>query len=473
MKNEIYNDDSARNLPDSDGYPYFYYKSLFLELQKAYTSLENDYIQLEEKYYHYQNKIYSSQIENEEPKKILGTKKSKDTLEINLENQAINPKINQLNDMILNDTNKAEVIAEKNKKINNLEEEIKRLKETIESNQKIMNEKDYKIESLENQINSYNQSQSKIISELNEKNKELLNQLQKEKDEKEKLISEKEKIDSYNKTLENQITEIKQKLQIKEKLEKDYNELLLENENLKNNLKSNPEKIIELENILKEKEKINNLNEKELFVEKKLNDEKENGLNFNNKEDEIKDVLKNNDNMFDKINNLNNDDGKEYSYNCTNSMFLAFYFYKGTDEAYIKIHLKNNGNETWANDSKLLVDSNSKFKADEITLDPQKPNEEKIYNVKLKDLKNYPIGEYKAFFVFYSGGKIHGEKIVAIIKIKEIDDANKEINENIDKIKEFRETFNLEEKEFSDEKLLEVLKENGFNYANAFDSLYK
>ena len=474
MKNEIYNDDSARNLPDLDGYSYCYYKSFFLELQKAYTSLENDYIQLEEKYYHYQNKIYSSQTENEEPKKILGTKKSKDTLEINLENQAINPKINQLNDMILNDTNKAEVIAEKNKRIiTNLEEEIKRLKETIESNQKIMNEKDYKIESLENQINSYNQSQSKQISELNEKNKELLNQLQKEKDEKEKLISEKEKIDSYNKTLENQITKIKQKLQIKEKLEKDYNELLLENENLKNNLKSNPEKINELENILKEKEKINNLNEKELFVEKKLNDEKENGLNFNNKEDEIKDVLKNNDNMFDKINNLNNDDGKEYSYNCTNSMFLAFYIYKGTDEAYIKIHLKNNGNETWANDSKLLVDSNSKFKADEITLDPQKPNEEKIYNVKLKDLKNYPIGEYKAFFVFYSGGKIHGEKIVAIIKIKEIDDANKEINENIDKIKEFRETFNLDEGELSDEKLLEALKEKDFNYDDAFNSLFQ
>ena len=172
MKNEIFND-SARNLRDSDGYPYTYYKSFYLELQKAYTSLENDYIQLEEKYYHYQNKIYSSQTENEEPKKILGTKKSKDTLEINLENQAINPKINQLNDMILNDKNKAEVIAEKNKKIINLEEEIKRLKETIESNQKIMNEKDYKIESLENQINSYNQSQSEKISELNEKNKEL------------------------------------------------------------------------------------------------------------------------------------------------------------------------------------------------------------------------------------------------------------------------------------------------------------
>ena len=150
MKNEIYNDDSARNLPDSDGYPYFYYKSFFLELQKAYTSLENDYIQLEEKSYHYQNKIYSSQTENEKPKKILGTKKSKDTLEINLENQAINPinpKIKQLDNLILNDTNKDEIIDEKNKKINNLEEEIEKLKAIIESNKNKIKEKDNKITS--------------------------------------------------------------------------------------------------------------------------------------------------------------------------------------------------------------------------------------------------------------------------------------------------------------------------------------
>ena len=173
MKNEIFND-SARNLRDSDGYPYTYYKSSYLELQKAYTSLENDYIQLEEKSYHYQNKIYSLQTENEEYKKFLGIKKSKDSLEINLENQAINPinpKIKQLDNLILNDTNKDEIIDEKNKKINNLEEEIEILKAIIESNQNKINEKDNKIASLENQNNSYNKSQSKKISELNEKKK--------------------------------------------------------------------------------------------------------------------------------------------------------------------------------------------------------------------------------------------------------------------------------------------------------------
>ena len=71
--------------------------------------------------------------------------------------------------MILNDTNKDEIIDEKNKKINNLEEEIEILKAIIESNQNKINEKDNKIASLENQNNSYNKSQSKKISELTEK----------------------------------------------------------------------------------------------------------------------------------------------------------------------------------------------------------------------------------------------------------------------------------------------------------------
>ena len=71
----------------------------------------------------------------------------------------------------MNDTNKDEIIDEKNKKINNLEEEIEILKAIIESNQNKINEKDNKIASLENQNNSYNKSQSKKISELNEKKK--------------------------------------------------------------------------------------------------------------------------------------------------------------------------------------------------------------------------------------------------------------------------------------------------------------
>ena len=84
----------------------------------------------------------------------------------------------------------------------------------------------------------------------------------------------------------------------------------------------------------------------------------------------------------------------------------------------------------------------------------------------MKHLQNYPAGEYKVIFLFWSGGKIHGEKIIALIKIKEKDNTTKEIDENIDKIQEFRETFNLSEDEYPNEKLLEILKYNNFNYYN-------
>ena len=47
-----------------------------------------------------------------------------------------------------------------------------------------------------------------------------------------------------------------------------------------------------------------------------------------------------------------------------------------------------------------------------------------------------------------------------------------EINENKDKIEEFRKNYQLSEVEFTDECLLRALKENDFDYINAFGSLY-
>ena len=403
MKNEIYNNNAinfiqnqkidptqqSKDEQDSDGNLYTDYKNIYLQLKNAYASLENDYKKLEEKAYDYQNQIYSLQVENEEYKKILETKKSNESLETNLENQTIYPKENQLNDMDMNDTNKDEVIDENNKKIINLEKE----------------------------------------------NKELLNKLKQEKKEKEKLISEKKDLENKN------------------------NELLFENKNLKNILKNNEKKINEYTHKTSElNEKINEL--KSMLKDKKemdnLNDEKEKDLNNNNKENEINDNPENNDNE------------KEYSFECTNVVSIS----KGTDEVNIEINLRNNGNKTWANDSKLLLDPISTLKGDDIDLNPQNPYEEKSYSVKIKDLKDFPEGEYKAIFRFYSGGYILGEKITTIIKIIEKNDINKKIIDNFNIIKKFREEFCLEEGGYSDEKLLEILKENDFNYENAFSSLF-
>ena len=92
---------------------------------------------------------------------------------------------------------------------------------------------------------------------------------------------------------------------------------------------------------------------------------------------------------FDKNNNINfKNEG--YLFNCTNSDFLIVNIYQGTEEANFEINLRNIGKKAWAKDSKLLVDLSSECKTNDVILKPQKPDEERVYKINVKDLKNYP-----------------------------------------------------------------------------------
>jgi len=174
-------------------------------------------------------------------------------------------------------------------------------------------------------------------------------------------------------------------------------------------------------------------------------------------------------------NNVNeSQNGKEegYSFDCSNSMYLSVYISLGSDEAKFEIYLKNNGTKTWAPDSKLKIDKTSDCTVDEVILAPQKPNEERSYSITVKDLHNYPAGDYNVIFLFWSNGNYHGEKIQAVIRIKEKENIESEIAEYIDKIKEFRDYYSLSEEDYPNDKILEALKENDFNYENAFSSIF-
>ena len=147
--------------------------------------------------------------------------------------------------------------------------------------------------------------------------------------------------------------------------------------------------------------------------------------------------------------------------------------YEGTDETKIEIVLKNNGKEIWPKgNTKLIFEKNSKFIGEEISLEPQNPGEEKKYYALFKNLGKYPPGEYKSYLSFYADNNIIGEQLTLRINIKKKDNEAKEINENYDKIKEFRELFTLNEEEFSDEKIFEILKENNFDFYKSFDLLF-
>ena len=107
----------------------------------------------------------------------------------------------------------------------------------------------------------------------------------------------------------------------------------------------------------------------------------------------------------------------------------------------------------------------------EIKIEEQKPGEEKKYNIVFKGLERYPIGEYKSYYLVYINGTPLGEKLSLRIIIKEKIIVN-ELDEYMEKIKEFRENYELSENDYSDERIFEVLKENNFDFEASFSKIF-
>ena len=150
-------------------------------------------------------------------------------------------------------------------------------------------------------------------------------------------------------------------------------------------------------------------------------------------------------------------------------MLLNAYIYQGTSEAKIQLSLKNNGKVPWPEKAtKLIYANDSIISGDEVNLKPQKPNETENYEVIFKNLQIFGVGELRGFLLFNVKGKNYGEKITmkVIIKRKE---RKIELNDNIEKLKEFRDSFGLLEDDYSDEKILEALKKHNFDFGKAFE----
>ena len=169
----------------------------------------------------------------------------------------------------------------------------------------------------------------------------------------------------------------------------------------------------------------------------------------------------NNNNIKSNINEEN------YTYQCKDKL-LSVNVYKGSDEAQIKITLINNGNIDWPLETKLIFGNNSPIKGNDIKLNPQKPGEKNEYTIIFNNLKSFSKGEYYSILFFYVNKKLYGE----ILKIKIVIKEKEKTKNELDKIKKFREEYDLDEKHYTDELLLKVLEENNFNLENAFSSLF-
>ena len=78
------------------------------------------------------------------------------------------------------------------------------------------------------------------------------------------------------------------------------------------------------------------------------------------------------------------------------------------------IHIldKNDGKQIWCKDIVLRKDESSDFNISEIVLEPQKPNESRNYQIKVKNIQNYPEGKYNAVFIFETGRQKIGNKLI-------------------------------------------------------------
>ena len=197
---------------------------------------------------------------------------------------------------------------------------------------------------------------------------------------------------------------------------------------------------------------------------------------FENKEND-NDIKNNNINNRNNINNSVNYHKekmakKKYSYECININSLRAFIYEGIDNAKTNIIMKNNGKDPWPiNNTKLIYDTESIMTGDEIILQPQKPEEEEIYDIVLTNLKEFPIGEYESFLWFYVGGEKFGDRLTIRINIKPKNVHILEIEKNIEKINNFRKYYSLSNEKYSDEQLLEALTRSNFDKTKAFQTL--
>ena len=489
------------------------YYELINKLQKETKEKEKiikDKKELELKNINLENQINKEQAQNlQNQKTVLELKKQQQELinKFNSEEENYNLQIYNIE-------------IEKGKlqdKINELTQTLKNKEENIKKNEKELNNIKNKNIDKENALNTelkkiednykkkYNEEVFKLNKNLKAKIEDSLNQFKKIYDEK---YSKREKIFDNKFSMLNQSV-LNSRLVINREsnpqlpnANNENNNLVninnnINNQNNNNNINQNQEveQLINIsnqnnDNIINNNNINSNINN-ENNIDNQINEPPKNEEKlFTNTGTEIRD--NNQDNIFtyniisnfynnenNNNNNLNNNinssqNGREegYSFECSNSMYLSVYIYQGSDEAKFELYLKNTGTKTWAPDSKLIIDRTSDCITNELILAPQKPNEERGYSVTVKELHNYPVGNYNVIFSFWSDGNVHGEKIQALIKIKEKENIESEIAENLDMIKKFRENYKLSEEDYPNEKILEVLKENNFNYEEAFSSIF-
>jgi hypothetical protein len=395
------------------------------------------------------------------------------------------------------------MIAKMKQEKNNLENELVKQKKKIKENQDELNNKEQKLNEQSSKLSLLQDEKQKYLNKIKEYELKL-GELKENMKKTEQNLLNANKGAENEKKLELEIKKMKEDFEKqKHNLKKEWGQLLSNKYNqeiitqldkMKKAFKDKlEEKTARLENDFKLK-----FEQKENEMQKKYDEmseiimksgiQKKDDINYNARN------KYNNPNFnnifgvgdFPKNKQMNNSDNEEdddyniiekgkdvnYSYECTNSLILINIIYEGTDECKFQLNLKNNGKDKWPEDSKLEFDNNSQGFGENIRLRPQKPGESSNYTAILKGLGNKHIGDYRFYLWFSSNGKKYGDKLLLKVSIKNKPNKDEISEEDMEKVKEFRDNFGIPEDEFDDQKIIDVLKENNFNHEKAFEELF-
>ena len=355
------------------------------------------------------------------------------------------------------------IIKEKNKTISELREIIKFKDEKNKALKEQLKNKDNEKKFKEKYENDLKNIRNELKDILNKKFEEIQINLDSLKNEL-KTKREKEKKEGMQKEKEEE--ERKKREKEKEEEERKKREKEKEEEERKKREKEKEEE--ERKRRVKEKEEVEDDDNYNLNIFKDIED----NIKKNNKEE----FIKNNNNYYNSASFLNNHSKNKfkreylyYSYECTNNNNLTAYINEKTETAKINVTLKNDGTLDWPeNNIKLIFDKKFKVKGEDIILKPQEKGTELDYEIIFNNLDKLSEGEYQSYAIISIKGEQFGEKLKFKIKIKKKVDTNKEMNKNIDKINSFREYFNLDEIKYPNEIIFNALKEKNYKFEETF-----
>ena len=131
----------------------------------------------------------------------------------------------------------------------------------------------------------------------------------------------------------------------------------------------------------------------------------------------------------------------------------------------ISFKIKNNGNKDWKeNETFLKTNKHSQLVIKDVKLYPLKRRDSNWITLNIPAINEITDGNYNIILDFCVNNQIYGEPIKIVVKILP--------DENLLQIIQFRNNFNLNKNDFSDEIILNVLKKNKFNYDKAFGDLF-